>query len=717
MRRWIPLLLVFTTIAGLAVWLFVRDREPNPSGADPVEDSRLAQPAVEADSRSSDEEQPPMDATPASPAPEATPEVVDTPSEPAAIPAGVRGRIVVVDAEGVEHESESGTMQLFVPVSERGGASFGHAVTVEQGAWNLSVTGGLDHVRDLSVGDIRLGGRTAVLEGGPFATVSVLPGETVTIRVRWTQGTLLHVVDAATGAPLDGVEVREGLGYPYDDHGHPGVLHNTVILEGGTSPVEIEPAVRDRSVFVRSPGYAWGVIALTPTGGDRTIELVASGQLNIRLVHDTDDSEATLRVYESLEIDSEDMLAADDEIREAVALATPEEREQMRQDLEEMRKALPPEDVAVFDGLAALLRGESPTTVMPALSPAPVTGTPMIEVPVGERSFVELDSMAPGTYVARVELGRWYRDPTILAQEAVSVTAGGISETELQWQAPVVPDPGTLALTVACPVAWRECQSSVLFSMNMVSLRYRGKPTGSSSDRQRLTAGEPREVGELVLFDFGVVELPPGFHIASIGSFDYQSMVEVREGERGEHTIRIPDPARLVVTAVDIETGQPVPVESLGWHPKRPRQSMSGSLERVFPEGESSRFEFCAPVGTIEISLDGPYRVHRDLEVVPGVNEVTLEANAVSKISFTFRDGDSLVPLDELAQVDAEPIEGEGGVVMWGGASVWVEAPGFYRVVIPDVEGYAPIPPQEIRVEKERDVERTIELVPDRARR
>lgn len=721
MRRWMPLFLVFTTVAGLALWLFVRDREPPSRAIDRAEQAAHPSPGDESELRTPVEE--PLASDPVPPVPTSTPEpapaALDAPSEPAEVSDGIRGRVIVLDAEGVEHTSESGTMQLFVPTGGRGSIRFGHSVAVEDGAWNLSVAGGLDHVRELSVQQMRLGGREAVPEGGPFEPISVQSGEPVTIRARWKRGTLLHVVDAATGVSLDHVEVRDCRPYPYDDHKHPGLLHERVIVEGAASPVELEPssARTNRSVFVRSPGYAWGVIALTPTGGDRTIELVGSGQLNIRLLHDTNDSEATLRIYESLHFDSEERIAAEDELREAVASVTPEEREQMQKDLEEMRKAFPSEDVAVLDGLAALLRGESPPTVLPSFSSAATAGPPVIEVPVEQRESVELDSIAPGSYVVRVELGRWYRNPTILAQEGVSVTAGGIAETELRWQAPVVPESGTIALTVACPVEWRECESSHFRSMGMASLRYRGQSAGSGSDQEILTAPEPREAGDVILYDFGIVEVPPGPHIASVGTFDYQALIEVPEGASIEHTIRIPEPARVVVSAVDVDTGQVVPVESLSWNPERPRHSTGGSRETVNPVRGTSRFEFCAPIGRIYLSLDGPYRVHRELEVVPGVNEVTLEASAVSKISFIFRDGDSIVPFDELAQIDADPLEGDGGIVAWGGSRIWVDAPGLYRVELPDLDGYAPIPPQEIRVQKEQDVERTIQLVRDRSGR
>ncbi len=728
MKRWIPLVVVFVTVAGLAVWMLTRGSDDrvrekrsaivetaNGRSSSIDASDAAASGADPADARMEDEVD--VEATDFTTAPEtgekeAGPEFAH-PTE------DLRGRLVVVDEEGVESRSESGTMKVTLRSADSGGFSLMRTVAVVNGGWSVAVRAThIDSVREVTIREIDLGGRLAVREGDPRDPVEVVPGEPVVVRARWCLPTLLHVLDATTKAALDDVEIRERNDRKFAGHEHPGVLHDLVIAAAAASPIEVGAGEHrlGRTVLVGCPGYAWRPIKLTQAGGERIVELDPGGTLRIRLNSEGETPRAVVRLYAKR--DTSNDLDVED-VRSALQAASPDEISDLLAQIEMARESVPPEQAIILDGFESVLRGDDSTAAIVGLfdkvQGADFVGSPMLEVPVGSRDVIDLDGLTPRTYRVRVELGEWFREPKVFAEKTVRVEAGERREILLAWHAPEVPALTKLALTVRCPVAWQHChETSIEQSMQSVALELEGPTATGGRGRYWVRADDVRREGDDFVFEYEPVELEPGRYKADIGLHEFPARIEVAEGEPIDHLVRLPEPVYVVLSVVEKGTGAPVMEGELSWVPKQIFGSGGVVSKRVARVAGRNRFEFCASQRLIEVDYDGRYRASRSFALSEGSNDLTLEVQAISKISFVLKHEETRIPIDSGTMYDVEVLEPGGRVVSWSSSSVRVPSPGLYRITIPRVSGYELVPPFEVRVAKGEDVEREIELVPVR---
>src|SRR5262249_39532932 len=152
------------------------------------------------------------------------------------------GVVIVVDPRGGEHREESGTLRprFVVPPRKNVPEWLSKEFPLTIPADEVAVAAGRFHVevpRDLLLGveKVVLGGRLALFEGEPSRTTA---GEPVTIRVRWVDAILLHVVDATSRVELDDVTVvrdRE-----FATHSYPGVFDPAhTIADHVASPITV----------------------------------------------------------------------------------------------------------------------------------------------------------------------------------------------------------------------------------------------------------------------------------------------------------------------------------------------------------------------------------------------------------------------------------------------------------------------------------------------
>jgi hypothetical protein len=70
----------------------------------------------------------------------------------------------------------------------------------------------------------------------------------------------------------------------------------------------------------------------------------------------------------------------------------------------------------------------------------------------------------------------------------------------------------------------------------------------------------------------------------------------------------------------------------------------------------------------------------------------------------------------ELVQIKLRPKDGGEETSFWGSGRADVrvpfEKPGPWIVTLPEISGYEPVPPFEVRVDPEHGTERVVELVP-----
>lgn len=218
----------------------------------------------------------------------------------------VHGRVVIVDAQGIEHTSQSGRLHLYVHRSEATPPL--REVAVEGGTFELAVPTGALVQPFTFKGEIDTNGRTALLDRGPSGAFSgpdpieVLGPIELVVRGRWTDEVLLHVASSDTVA-LTGVEVRRRTHWRAIGPAlHPGDAPevNTVVT-GGASPIALpDPGRGLRLVpyWVRAPGLAWRRIEIDHDArGEHTVQLAPGGALELRVTGTVSEGELFLRPF------------------------------------------------------------------------------------------------------------------------------------------------------------------------------------------------------------------------------------------------------------------------------------------------------------------------------------------------------------------------------------------------------------------------------------
>lgn len=126
---------------------------------------------------------------------------------------------------------------------------------------------------------------------------------TLELEIEWSPGTLLHVVDAATGAELDdvtlvaqSVAVRGAsgltLGMP------PASALETPLLRGQRSPFSLPRAASVEACWLRAPGYAWSAAYFEGGEGERRVALQRGSALELRVTWDTSSTRSVLLTLE-----------------------------------------------------------------------------------------------------------------------------------------------------------------------------------------------------------------------------------------------------------------------------------------------------------------------------------------------------------------------------------------------------------------------------------
>jgi hypothetical protein len=115
---------------------------------------------------------------------------------------------------------------------------------------------------------------------------------TLAIEIEWSPGTLLHVVDAATGAELDDVTlvaaVNAGLlGLSQPVLVPPASVRQTPLLRGQNSPFPLPRAASVVTCWLRAPGHAWTSVHFEGGEGERRVALPRESTLELRVTWDT----------------------------------------------------------------------------------------------------------------------------------------------------------------------------------------------------------------------------------------------------------------------------------------------------------------------------------------------------------------------------------------------------------------------------------------------
>ncbi len=179
----------------------------------------------------------------------------------------LRGVIIVELPGGTEKRDGDGKFTLVcgVPPARRR-----LAVRVVGGQWSARVPSSTQ----VGIRELTMSGRPA----SPLNEWESVPASRIlTIRALEMQGVVLHVLDAFTRAPLDGVSVMRVRHWsPHYVFPSAGYRPENVV-SGGVSPVRVPPG----EYCVAAPGHAWKSMRIGGTAKTRTILLDAGGDLKV----------------------------------------------------------------------------------------------------------------------------------------------------------------------------------------------------------------------------------------------------------------------------------------------------------------------------------------------------------------------------------------------------------------------------------------------------
>ncbi len=632
----------------------------------------------------------------------------------------VEGRVVVVDANGVEHASAHGS---FEPTFWHGSSGSGRGnIPVVDGRFNLRCPE--DHV--LGIDDIVLDGRVAWCEVKRWSVADRAP---IVVRAHWSRPVRLHVIDADSRAELSGVIAVATDGWRTDDNIHPGSYQPEDVLAGDAiSPIELE--VRSRSSFVRweqklcvsAPDHAWNSIQVDfRTGADVTIELVRGGELVVEIVgdpaplaspragrRDADHSAAVLRLRTPspmVEIPDADTLIAEAMTRISGLSA------------DEMREAFPDGQVPSEEELRTELETFQKTVGSTALR-----GQMFAELEPDRSGTTKLAGLPEGKVLVALERGDHWDRPQVLAESTAEVVAGSTTHVTLTLQPLLALRRVRLAGTVHFSPQWESTHLDLKFEPAAV-------PDGSSVDEFELEFSDLKPIpGQPGLYRFNAGEVLPGRWLVVSYAYEFQQVVDTGLDGTDHAEITIGDPAEVVVHLIDDDSGQPLPpTVQLHWNCERPPESTGGSLDSAEWDGARGGWMFRAPAGHIEVSIMHPVAdqfvdAEETFDAKPGTNEFTLRVRRANAVLLRFtlegtdpdKFGDGLWDTalqsveDDTCKVSASSCHGDDTYVFH------VPAPGRYVVKIPSLPGCEPVAPFEITARRGETVEQEVKLVRSR---
>jgi hypothetical protein len=340
---------------------------------------------------------------------------------------------------------------------------------------------------------------------------------------------------------------------------------------------------------------------------------------------------------------------------------------------------------------------------------------PVLELPLdGEHGEVEVRHLAEGPLTVSVRIGRWFEEHLRLGSGTTEIVAG--RETLLVLELAEGPElrVAPLSGTLVIPAGWELERPYLSFDLEGPGLGGRDNHFALYSADMRPVAGQPG------VFAWSVPEAQLGKYEIELSEPNLSVFVELGPEGRSGVTIELPPPAEVQLRILDAATGLTADIAQIGWGPKRNRTTGSWSSSLVSRDERTETFRFIAFEGEIEVHPSGigygrPREVFRVRE---GLNELTMRVERQAGVLVVLKDGNAIVPWPSGARVYPERIDGDPGG--WGmsttseGRRFTVPVDGLYRISIPDIDGFLPVPPLELRMTTadERTVE--VPLVRDR---
>ena len=639
-------------LLGLVALIFLLLRtQRGPASAPAASTAAADVPAPERELASSAvaEERSSVQAEAAAPEPEPAPRPAPTEPEAAESSERIEGVLRVFDELDRCHEDLDGS---FLLSAEDERVDEWRTIEVNDGHFAADLRTGVEYTAD----DVRADGRRAV----PLSFHQPRRNERGAweVAARFARETVLTVVAADTGLELAGIDLVELSNG--SESCIPGALDQAQWLaRDARSPITLPlPAEVDeegeplflesgaRILHARAPGYAWGCLNAPESLG---------GEFRLALVPGG-----------SLEI-------------RVVGL-----------------------DASVAEAVLRLRRAGSEDEA------------PVYEAPLEERTTVVLDGLEAGAWVATLELGHRYRWPRVLARGEIEVPAGAHAVLELRIEP--VEEPRLVAMSgrVIASRAWG------FTDLDVTAELLDEPPRGSAQRWLRATVDAPRDAHEdPAVWEWTLEGAQPGKWSVELPKLGVGLPVDLTLQASTDVELVVPDPVELSVELRERGTDLPVPDGHPAWIPARPWTDVGGALKEAEMVG-LGRFTARVPAGPIELWCfsDRHRFVREELALAPPRVERVVRLDPACGFLLRVRHGTTLLPwpLAFGYPCEATRVDGEGEAWLTDQdeneleARFTASAPGRYRLALPLIPGYAPIPPQEIVVPSEGFVRYDVEL-------
>ncbi len=313
----------------------------------------------------------------------------------------------------------------------------------------------------------------------------------------------------------------------------------------------------------------------------------------------------------------------------------------------------------------------------------------------GGASLVTVKGLREGAWVAQAITDGGDEEAQVLASATVELSAGATSTVTLRLDAEEralesIEVSGTLELPAGAGKAVD---------------RLDWTPVGDPAGREEVYLSMPNDSGDQFAWQTG--ELTPGAWDVEVTPFGHVERVVIGAFGATGIAIRVAPLAEILVEVRDVETGEPLKNASVNWTRIDGEEShYAGGSERAGPPGQ---FLVLARPGDVKItaSAHGRSGSHQELTAHAGRQSIVLDLHQSLTAVLTLKDGTTVVKTDITwwLGMSADAIDGEGGVTSYsfdGSEEMTAELtePGTYRFTFSDVDGYLPIEPIEMRMER-----------------
>lgn len=198
-------------------------------------------------------------------------------------------------------------------------------------------------------------------------------------------------------------------------------------------------------------------------------------------------------------------------------------------------------------------------------------------------------------------------------------------------------------------------------------------------------------------FQFRARRLVAGEYLARVVPFGWCEVLELSAKDGRTH-VNVPPPCEVVLRFRDADGGEPVVPRNVSW--TMPAAETDHALDLLSPDDDGA-FRFTAPAATILVrwAHEGWTKDEREIECEAPRTVVTLPMRREAGCElYLFEDGEARTPWPFGLLPELEALDAGGAPAYLRGNRYAVRAPGRYRIALPALPGFEPVPPQDVVV-------------------